>query len=99
MMNKKIVIGIGIAALLACLSAGAVFATDWNDHMNYDEPQKIPFDGVVEDGELDQGSLNYLALEEFGPLLLILGLLMFSAMIGGVCIAREDMEADFDDTD
>lgn len=97
-MNKKIAIGIGVAALLAFVSVAAVFATDWDEHMNYDEPQKIPFDGVVEDGALDESSLNYLALEVFGPVLLILAVLMFCAMIGGVCIAREDMEADLDDS-
>jgi NADH:ubiquinone oxidoreductase subunit 6 (subunit J) len=39
-------------------------------------------------------SLNYALFEKYGPLLLILALLMFGAMIGGVCIAREEVESD-----
>jgi len=53
------------------------------------------------DGEtqyaMNENSLNFALFEGYGPLMLILALLMFGAMIGGVCIARE--ESEHDDTD
>jgi len=35
-------------------------------------------------------SINYQMFEEFGPILLVLALLMFGSIIGGVYIAKED---------
>ncbi|MCL2031798.1 MAG: hypothetical protein FWG96_00765 [Methanomassiliicoccaceae archaeon] len=46
---------------------------------------------------MDPNSLNFALFEKYGPLMLILALLMFGAMIGGVCVAREEVESD--DTD
>ncbi|MFA6805562.1 MAG: hypothetical protein WCQ23_01070 [Candidatus Methanomethylophilaceae archaeon] len=94
-MSKKVAIGVAVAALLMVVCVTSVFATDWNDYMNYDEPQDIPFDDVVdEEGDLDESSLNYNLFEKYGPVILILAVLMFGAMIGGVCIAREEGEQD-----
>ena len=97
-MNKKVLAGIGASAVLAAVLISAVVLTDWNDYMTNDSPEGIPFDGGVgEDGELDRNSLNYALFEQYGPVLLVVALLMFGAMIGGVCIAREEVEGD--DTD
>lgn len=96
-MNKKVAIGICVSALLLTVLAASVIATDWDDYVTNESPEGIPFDGEVDDdGNLDPNSLNYALFEKYGPLLLILALLMFGAMIGGVCIARE--EEDTDDT-
>ncbi len=96
-MNKKVAIGAGVAALLLIVCMGSVFATDWDSHMKYNEPQNIPFTDVVDETDtLNPQSLNYNLFEKYGPVLLILAVLMFGAMIGGVCIARE--ESDDDDT-
>ncbi len=96
-MNKKIAIGASVTAMLLIVCVGAVFATDWDNYVDNDTPQNIPFTGVVDDGNnLDQTSLNYNLFEKYGPVLLVLAVLMFGAMIGGVCIARE--EGDDDDT-
>ncbi len=97
-MNKKVAGGVGVAALLLIVCVGAVFATQWDNHMTYDEPQSIPFTNVVDDDTslLNPESLNYNLFEKYGPVLLIMAVLMFGAMIGGVCIARE--ESDDDDT-
>jgi NADH:ubiquinone oxidoreductase subunit 6 (subunit J) len=95
-MNKKVAIGAGVAALLMVVCVASVFATNWDEYMNYDDPQDIPFDDVVIDNggdqSLDPSSLNYALFEKYGPLLLVLAVLMFGAMIGGVCIAREEGE-------
>ncbi len=93
-MNKKVAAGLGVAALLMIVCVASVMATDWNDSMNYDEPQEVPFTDVEENGQLDESSLNYNLFEVYGPVLLILAVLMFGAMIGGVCIAREEGEHD-----
>jgi NADH:ubiquinone oxidoreductase subunit 6 (subunit J) len=97
-MNKKVLVGIGVAAALLAVLALSVMATEWDEYATNESPENIDFIGTVdEDGVMNQNSLNYALFENYGPLLLILALLMFGAMIGGVCIARE--ESEHDDTD
>ncbi|MBR2394115.1 MAG: hypothetical protein IKA98_01240, partial [Candidatus Methanomethylophilaceae archaeon] len=45
-------------------------------------------------GELKEESLSYTVFEKYGVILLPLALLMFGAMVGGVCISREEVESD-----
>ena len=78
-------------ALVAVLAIG-IYATPWD--MNYDEPQTIEFDPSEDVENLDHNSLNYQVFEHYGPLLIVLALLMFGAMVGGICIAREEIEND-----
>jgi NADH:ubiquinone oxidoreductase subunit 6 (subunit J) len=97
-MNKKIAIGVCVSAMLLTVLVASVMVTEWDDYVTNESPEGIDFTGVVdENGDMDQNSLNYALFEKFGPLLLILAVLMFGAMIGGVCIARE--EVDRDDSD
>jgi NADH:ubiquinone oxidoreductase subunit 6 (subunit J) len=97
-MNKKVAIGVCIAAMLLAVLAISVVATDWDDHVTNEVPESIDYSATPDDqGNLDHNSLNYSLFEAHGPLLLILALLMFGAMIGGVCIARE--EGEHDDSD
>ncbi|MDR1405327.1 MAG: hypothetical protein LBJ20_07185 [Candidatus Methanoplasma sp.] len=97
-MSKKIVMGVCVSALLLTVLAASVLITDWDEHAVSDSPESIDFTGSVdENGDINQNSLNYALFEKYGPLLLILAVLMFGAMIGGVCIARE--EAEHDDSD
>ncbi|MCL2295791.1 MAG: hypothetical protein FWC29_01750 [Methanomassiliicoccaceae archaeon] len=97
-MNKKVAVGICISAMLLAVLAVSVMATDWDDYVTNDSPESIDFTGATDEyGVMDTNSLNYALFETYGPLLLILALLMFGAMIGGVCIAREEVESD--DTD
>ena len=96
-MNKKVAIGVGVSVLLLAVLGASILTTDWDDFVTNESPESIPFDGVVDDsGNLDPNSLNYALFEEYGPLLLVLALLMFGAIVGGVCVARE--EVDNDDT-
>ena len=97
-MNKKVAIGVGVSVMLLAMLAISVVATDWDDHVTNDSPGSIDFTGETDaSGNMNKNSLNYALFEKYGPLLLILALLMFGAMIGGVCIARE--EAEHDDSD
>ncbi|MDR3205625.1 MAG: hypothetical protein LBT41_00780 [Candidatus Methanoplasma sp.] len=97
-MNKRALAGAVTAAALLAVLIGAIVLTEWDDHVTNDSPEDIPFDNVVdENGDIDRGSLNYALFEEYGPLLLIVALLMFGAMVGGICIAKEEVENDDSD--
>jgi NADH:ubiquinone oxidoreductase subunit 6 (subunit J) len=94
-MNKKIAIGICVSAMLLTVLAASVIATNWDDRGMNDSPGSIDFTGEVDAyGDMDPNSLNYALFERYGPLLLILAVLMFGAMIGGICIAREEVDHD-----
>jgi len=96
-MNKKILVAILASAMLLTVLVAAVAASNWGDHFENDSPQKVEYTIYDEDGNVNEESLNYVMFVKYGPLLLILAILMFGAMIGGVCIAREEVESD--DTD
>ena len=98
-MNNKTVIGLAVSVMLLTVLVASVAATDWSEHVTNDTPGSIDFVGGVDEetGDIDHNSLNYALFEAYGPLLLILALLMFGAMIGGVCIARERGESDDSD--
>lgn len=90
-MSKATVLGAAAAIALVAVLAVGVYATTWD--MNYEAPVPIEFD-TPEDGMPHPGSLNYVIFEQYGPLLIVLAILMFGAMVGGICIAREDIEDD-----
>lgn len=99
-MSKKAAAGLGVAAVLLVTLVACVFATDWStnpdmtDEMHtieYGNHDGITTDGIYDaDGNLKQNTLNYAIFEEYGPLMIVLAALMFGAMVGGVCIAREE---------
>jgi len=91
-MNKKAAVGALVAVLLLTVLVSTVAMTEWNT--SYDTPQEIPFTGEDADEDVFQSSLNYNLLETYGPVLLVLSILMFGAIIGGVCVAREEVEQD-----
>lgn len=90
-MNKQALIpSIVITAAVVLIFAVAAVSDEWQ--YDYDtDPESIDFT----DGS-DASSINHVLFEDYGPMLLILGLLMFGAVIGGVYIAKEDDEDDSD---
>ena len=103
MMSKRAGAGIGVAVVLLVALGACIYATSWDGMA---EPTPIPYNGEAgmnapsntnDDGTLKENSLNYGVFEAYGPLLLVLALLMFGAMVGGICVAREEVEND--DTD
>ena len=103
MMSKRAGAGIGVAVVLLVALGACIYATSWD---GMDEPTPIPYNGEAgmnapsnthDDGTLKENSLNYGVFEAYGPLLIVLALLMFGAMVGGICVAREEVEND--DTD
>jgi len=96
-MSNKVAMGLGVSALLLCVLAIGIFATDWDDYTEYDTPQGVIVfptdeDPIVEDDEVNENSLSYYIFEKYGLVLIPLALLMFGAMVGGVVIAREEIE-------
>ena len=102
MMSKKAAAGLGVAVVLLITLSACVYATDWDGLGYTDEIYSIPYgthdsentDPIFDpSGELVDISLNYKVFEEYGPLLLVLAMLMFGAMVGGICVAREEDES------
>ncbi len=85
MSKKKLVIGLVALVVVAGLIASAV-TYDWGMSNG---PTQVPF-GLNGDGTLADNSINYQMFEVWGPVLLVLGTLMFGAIIAGVCISREE---------
>jgi len=84
-MNKrKAFIGL-IALVVVCGIAASAISYDWGTQ----GPTPVPF-GLDGNGELPENSINYQMFEVWGPVLLVLGTLMFGAIIAGVCISREE---------
>ncbi len=103
-MSKKAVVGAAVSVVLLAILMVGIATIDWDDFTSYDEPQDVPTidpsgdSGIIDDdGNVKENSLAYIVFEKFGLVLIPLALLMFGAMIGGVCISREEVEAD--DTD
>ena len=102
-MNKRSAIGVSVAvALLAVLVAG-VYSFDWDAHNANDGPHEIPTfptddgDSIWVDDDktvLREDSLAYTIFEKYGLILIPLALLMFGAMVAGVCISREEVEGE-----
>lgn len=93
-MKAKVAAGLIVAGVLFAALAGAALSNDWELMGDYAQAQDF---GPGEDGELSEGSLNWTLYETYGPLLLVLAVLMFGAIIAGVAISKE--EEDSDDSD
>ncbi len=103
-MSKKVVIGAAVSVVLLAVLVVGIATVNWDDYTTSDTPQEIPDidpDGPAgiydENGDLKENSLAYTVFEKYGIVLLPLALLMFGAMIGGVCISREEVEGDDSD--
>jgi len=91
-MNKRTAaIGVIIASAVLLMMASAVLTYDWEA----DEMHNIPFT-PDSDGDLIPGSLNFELFETYGPVILVLAMLMFGAIIGGAYVAKEEEEDDSD---
>jgi NADH:ubiquinone oxidoreductase subunit 6 (subunit J) len=93
-MNKKaLFVGTAVAAVLMVMLVAVVLSDDIAE-IGEDGMSDIPY---TPDGDtLIDGSLPDTLFEKYGPVLLVLAILMFGAIIGGAYIAKEDDE---DDTD
>lgn len=95
-MGSKAAAGIAVLLVLT-LGAVAVF-NDW-EGLGYDTSdvgEAIPFMPDQADNPIDftENSLNGVLFEKYGAIMLVVGALMFGAMIAGVCISREEEDSD-----
>lgn len=95
-MNSKIAAGIAVVVVL--MMGAVVIGTNW-EYLGYDTSD--PGEGVQfvpnEDDnvtEYRENSLNGVLFEKYGAIMLVVGALMFGAMIAGVCISREEDDSD-----
>ena len=86
MSKKKAFASALVALVVVCGLAASVITYDWGTDSGI---EKVPF-GLDGDGKLADNSINYQMFEVWGPILLVLGTLMFGAIIAGVCISREE---------
>lgn len=102
-MSKKVVIGATVSVILLAVLVVGIATVNWDDFTSNDQPEGIPSlpsdtnDDVNiwdENDQLKENSLAYAIFEKYGIVLIPLAILMFGAMIGGVCIAREEVEID-----
>lgn len=101
MTSKKVFVGAAVSVILLAVLVVGIASVDWDQHTNSDVPESIPDidtsgpDNIYdENGDLREDSLAYTVFEKYGLVLIPLALLMFGAMIGGVVISREEVEAD-----
>ena len=88
MSKKKAFASALVALVVVCGLAGSVISYNWGMDNGV---EKVPF-GLDDDGKLADNSINYQMFEVWGPILLVLGSLMFGAIIAGVCISREERD-------
>ena len=89
MKKSKQIVAAVIALAMAAILIGGFVAADWDTR---DEPKAVPF--APEGGELPHDSINYVLFEEWGPIMLILGSVMFGAIIAGVALSKEEDDCD-----
>lgn len=96
-MTKRKIIGIVVAVLALTVLTVAVFATGWGGLVENESPESLPtFDPYDAEGDIDEKSLTFVLFELYGPLVALISLVMFGAMVGAICVAKE--EVDDDDT-
>lgn len=98
MMTKRKIVGIVVAVLALTVLTVAVFATGWGDLVVNDSPENLPtFDPYDANGDILEDSMTFVLFELYGPLIALISLVMFGAMVGAICVAKE--EVDDDDSD
>lgn len=95
MMTKRKLIGGIVAVFALAVLTSAVFATGWGDLVENDSPERLDTFPVGEE-DIRPESLTHVMFETYGPILGLLSLVMFGAMVGAICVAKE--EVDDDDT-
>lgn len=81
MSKNKILAALIVLSMAVILVAGFI-ATDYGSAR---EPVPVPFDG-------GEGSINMVLFGQWGPVMLIIGAVMFGAIIAGVCLSKEEKD-------
>ncbi len=84
-MSRKTAAALILAIALGALLLGTAATVDWDAGETI---HGIPFDPA--EGEMSPGDLNHALFEEYGAVVIVMGVLMFAAILGGVYLAKED---------
>lgn len=88
-MKRKVLVGIALGAALLVIMGGMILDTNWTDE---EEMQSIPF--APSDDVNFEDTLNFAIFETYGPLILVVTLMLFGAIIGAACISKEEEDND-----
>lgn len=88
-MNRKTITALVLALLVGVVLVGTAATVDWDAG---DTIHNTPFNPPEGDDAALADSLNYALFEEYGPVVMVMGVLMFGAILGGVYLAKEDPE-------
>lgn len=94
-MKRKTIVGVVLAAAMVVMLGAMIIDMD-TDKMNDDGMESIDYNGSNTEGAFSD-TLNYALFEEYGPVLIIVTLMLFGAIIGAATIAKEE-EDDEDDS-
>jgi len=90
-MNRKTALGIALGIAMVVMLGGMVLSTNWAEDTNMgDSPTDIPFSPSP--GHDFKDTLNYAVFETYGPVLIVVTMLLFGAIIGAAAISKEDVE-------
>ena len=87
-MNKRVIPVLVLTGALVLVFGAAVLSDEWHSDLNSGVPYEETPWGI--DPADPESSISYQLFENFGPLMLILALLLFGAIIGGVYISKEE---------
>ncbi len=88
-MSRKTTTALVLTLVLGVVLVGTAATVDWGSG---DTIHSIPFNPAEGDDTALAESLNHALFEEYGPVVMVMGLLMFAAILGGVYLAKEDLE-------
>ena len=92
-MKKKTIFGIALGVAMVVVLGGMVLSTNWSEDTGMgDTPEEVKFfpDDVY---EFDPSNyLPFAMFETYGPLMLVVTLLLFGAIIGSAALAKEEEE-------
>lgn len=91
-MKRKALVGMALGLALVVVMGGMIIDTQWpntDDGMHsieFSPSDDVPF----------EETLNFALFETYGPLLIVVTLMLFGAIIGAACISREEDDDDSD---
>lgn len=91
-MKKKTIVGLALGVALLAVLGATIIDNNWGVG---DDRNQIEYTPPGEDDTYTfEETLNYALFEEYGPLLLVVTLMLFGAIIGAACISKEEEDDD-----
>ncbi len=84
-MSRKTTAALVLVIALGAVLLGTAATVDWDAGETI---HSIPFN--PDEGEMAPGDLNHALFEEYGAVVMVMAILMFAAILGGVYLAKEE---------